>query len=191
MVPDDPSGPGDLVVVTGPSHAGKSTLIRELEARTLRPAATVAIDEVIAEVQLPEVDLWSHGLPLAYGAAATRAEQLLARGELVFYESTFTYVPPPPRPPELHRDQLERLLRISSRLGAGTLVLQLVANLDDVSDRQRASGRLSTRIVREVWRQHTGTQLQAPVFLRLDTSQHPAADLADLLVERFSFLVRR
>lgn len=188
MAADEPSAPGDLVIVTGSSHAGKSTLIRELRVRIDRPTATVSIDETIARGNLPEADLWDQGLPLAYAVAVTEAEKLLARGMLVFFESTFTYIPPQPRPPEFHDAQLRRVVEVSERLGGNTAVLQLVATREDVSDRLRASGRLPATIVLETWRLHTERSLEAPTFLRLDSSQHSAAGLADLTIERLGFL---
>jgi chloramphenicol 3-O-phosphotransferase len=188
MAANEPSAPGDLVIVTGSSHAGKSTLIRELLARIDRPAATVSIDETIAGIDLPEPDLWDQGLPSAYTVAAGEAEELLMQGALVFFESTFTYIPPQPRRPEFHETQLRRLVDASERLGGNTAVLQLVATREDLIARLQASGRLPAAIVLETWRIHAQASFPAPKFLRLDSSQHSAGVLADLTLRSLSFL---
>jgi chloramphenicol 3-O-phosphotransferase len=177
---------GELVIVTGSSHAGKTTLIRELEARFVRPTGVVAIDEVIESVDLPPEDLWEYGLDLAYRAAGDRTRELLEQGMLVIYESTFTYIPPGSRPPEFHAEQLERLLALAARLKASVLVVQLTATLEDVSERQRQTRRLTSEIVQETWHRHAAEPIEAPDFLEVDTSTLSPSEIADRVSARLS-----
>jgi chloramphenicol 3-O-phosphotransferase len=177
---------GELVIVTGSSHAGKTTLIRELQSHLSRPAAVVAIDEVIESVDLPPEDLWRQGLALAYRAAADRTRELLELGSFVFYESTFTYIPPGEGPPEFHAEQLECLLQLAARLGSRVLVVRLTATLEDVSERQRQTRRLSNEIVRETWHRHAAEPIQAPELLEIDTSPLSPAEIADRVSVRLS-----
>lgn len=174
---------GELVLVTGPSHAGKSTLIDELLGRVDPPVYVVSIDEVIGASELPTEELqWERGLDAAYDAAAERTSELLAGGGLVFYESTFTYVPPDSRPAQLHPDQLHRLLEIADERDANALVVQLTASLEVVQSRRERTNRLTDRIVAEAWRMHAGAALQATRLLRLDTSELSAEQAASLVL---------
>jgi predicted kinase len=175
---------GELVVVTGPSHVGKSTLIRELLELIDRPAAIVSIDEVIEASDLPPELRWERGLEAAYDAAAALTGEALARGCLVLYESTFTYVPPDPRPAQLHLEQLQRLLKVAEEHDADGLVVYLTASLAAVGRRQEQTTRLTGRIVAEAWRMHAAGTLEAARLLRLDTSQLSARESATLVLGR-------
>jgi predicted kinase len=175
-----PVGPaGALVVVTGPSHAGKSTLIGELRSRLDRPAATVAIDELMERSSLPLELRWEHGLTDTYDAAARQSIDLLTSGLVVFYESTFTYIPPDERPPQFHLDQLHRLLGLAREAGAAQLVVQLTTTSSELERRRSGTQRLDSVIVAETWRQHSSARLQVESLLRLDTSRLSAAEAAD------------
>jgi predicted kinase len=173
---------GELVVVTGPSHTGKSTLIHELVGQLDRPSDIVSIDEVIGASKLPPELRWERGLHAAYDAAAERTSKLLASRGLVFYESTFTYVPPDSRPAQLHPEQLHRLLEIAAEHDADALVVQLTAPLEVVKSRQERTTRLTDRIVTEAWRMHAGTTLEVMRLLPLDTSELSAQEAAALVL---------
>jgi predicted kinase len=179
--------PGRLVIVTGPSHAGKSTLIRELLRRAGGMGAVVSIDEEIEKFQLPDAERWERALPAAYEAAAERSRRLLRQGSLVFFESTFTYVPQE-RPPEFHLKQLQRLLEVAAEVDAEVAVLQLQTSREGVLARQRQTGRLTPRIVEETWRRHASEAIETSLLLCLDTSRLSAAEAADRATAHFAFL---
>jgi predicted kinase len=170
---------GELVIVTGSSHVGKSTLIRELLARSERAAAHVSIDATIEVIEIEEVDRWEHGLHIAYEEAAGEAGDRLARGEVVFFESTFTYVPPDSRPAQFHLHELERLVDLAEGLGAGVTLVHLFAGLDDVAARRAESGRLTEEIIRTTWHQHADRNLARPAVLQINTSQLSIGQVAD------------
>jgi len=176
---DSEGARGELVIVTGSSHVGKSTLIRGLQSRADRPAAHVSIDEAIEGLDLEVEDRWEHGLHLAYEKAAAEAGELLGRGELVLFESTFTYVPPDNRPAQFHLHELERLIDLAAGLGTRVVVVHLFASLDDVAARRVETGRLTEEIVRITWQQHAGRRLSHPELLQIDTSQLSPTEVVD------------
>lgn len=173
----------ELVVVTGSSHAGKSTLIEKLLGRSGAPAAAVSIDEVIETVDLPPEELWEQGLADAYEAAAVRTAELLAAGSRVLYESTFTYVPPDQRPTEFHHGELLRLAEVAARAGARFLVVQLMASTEDVALRRQQSGRLDGEIVAETRRQHVRVDLGVHDLLKLDTTRLSPDEAAEMVMQ--------
>lgn len=175
---------GELVVVTGPSHVGKSTLISALVELINRPAEIVSIDEVIEASDLPPELRWERGLEAAYDAAAAQTSEALAGNCLVLYESTFTYVPPDSRPAQLHPEQLQRLLNVAEEHDSDALVVYLTASLDAVERRQEQTARLTGRIVSEAWRMHAEAALEATRWLRLDTSKISAQEAATVVLSR-------
>jgi predicted kinase len=172
---------GELLIVTGSSHTGKSTLIRGLLARATRPAAQVSIDDVIERLDFDSEDRWEHGLHLAYDQAASTTARLLAEEMLVLFESTFTYIPPDGRPGQFHLHELERLLAVASDVGAGRVVVRLVASTKDVAARRDTSGRLSEDIVLKTWQQHEKQALAGIRTITIDTSEVSSGEAIDRL----------
>jgi len=173
--------PGELIIVTGSSHVGKSTLIGELRSRCKRDTAEVSIDETIERLEVEEEgdDRWEHGLHLAYEKAAAEVGGQVARGKVVFFESTFTYVPPDSRPSQFHLHELERLVDLALDLGASVALIHLFAGLDDVTQRRVESGRLTENIVRTTWGQHADIEFARPDALRIDTSGLSPTEVAN------------
>lgn len=173
--------PGELIIVTGSSHAGKSTLIGELRSRCERETSVVSIDETIEQLEIEEEgdDRWEHGLHLAYEKAAAEVWNQVSRGKIVFFESTFTYVPPDKRPSEFHLHELERLVDLALNLGVNVTLIHLFAGLDDVTRRRDESGRLTENIVRTTWRHHAEREFARPDVLRVDTSELSSTEAAD------------
>lgn len=167
--------------MTGSSHAGKSTLIRELQERATLPTHYVSIDETIEEIDLPANELWERGLPAAYSRAIETAAALLHDGALVLFESTFTYVPPDNRPGQFHREEIERLLEVADREDADVLIVHLRASVDDLVERRNASQRLNMEILIETFMLHADHTLPAEKTIFLDTSRHAVKEAADLI----------
>ena len=176
-------GRGQIVVVTGSSHSGKSSLIRELMSRYPGHTAHVAIDEVIEQIEIEQDDRWEHGLDLAYEEASSRAKALAEEGALVFFESTFTYVPPDDRPPELHISVLDRLFKFAEEAQVDIVLVQLTTDLNEVLRRRNQSDRLAEHIVRTIWHQHAAGRLSAPRLLSVDTTRLSTAEAADELCD--------
>ena len=79
----------DLVVVTGPPGAGKSTVARML-ADMFEPSALVAGDEFFAMIDRGYIDPWTREAhdqnEIVVGAAAAAAGRLVAGGYTVIYD---------------------------------------------------------------------------------------------------------
>jgi predicted ABC-type ATPase len=80
---------GELVVVTGPPGAGKSTVARAV-AQRFEPSALVVGDHFFAFVERGYVDPWTeaahHQNEVVVGAAAAAAGRLVAGGYTVVYD---------------------------------------------------------------------------------------------------------
>jgi hypothetical protein len=139
--------------VTGPSHAGKSAGIAQARRALASHSAFIAIDDIIASLDLGEDDLWEDGLPAAYDVAVASAAALLRRDFVVFVESTFTFVPPG-KSPAIHPEQLGRLIDAAKAANAPWLVVRLTSRSDVLLRRREATGRLDPSVVRGTWRLH-------------------------------------
>jgi chloramphenicol 3-O-phosphotransferase len=173
---------GRLVVVTGPSHAGKTTTIEAVRRELSVPSAVIAIDDIIASLDLGSGELWKDGLPVAYDVAAAAAAELLRHRFVVFLESTFTYIPgTDDDEPQLHREQLERLLQIARVAAVPSVVVGIGADLRILQDRHAATGRLDSRVIERIWTLHRGATL-AETTVVVDTTAVPPREAAALVL---------
>lgn len=155
---------GALLILTGPSHAGKTTAARSAMRSLGVPSAHVAIDEIIAWLDLAADELWEHGLPAAYDVAAEATDALLRRDFVVLLESTFTFIPDDDRPAQFHDDQLARFVRIGRDREAPVTVVRFGADLDELLRRQAGTGRLHRGVVEGTWGQHSASiELDVPI----------------------------
>lgn len=156
-----------LIVLTGPSHGGKSSVARGLVQALDGPKAWVAIDPIVETLALVPRDRWAEawevGLPVAYDVAEASVSILLEREITVMLESTLTFIPIDGRPPEFHADRLERFLALAARLGAEAHVFRVTAALDELVRRRALTGRLTDGVVEGTWRQHGGTPIDGAV----------------------------
>ncbi|MDQ5807551.1 MAG: ATP-binding protein [Actinomycetota bacterium] len=167
-------------MLTGPSHAGKTTTGWEIARRVPAPVAMLAIDDIVARFDLSPEDPWEHGLPAAYDVAVASADALLRRGFLVLVESTFTYIPPDERPGQFQRGELLRLAATAAAADARCLVVRLVAPLRELERRRMVTGRITPEIVEGTWQQHHRAERLPswPITIRTDgTSPAEAAEL--------------
>ncbi len=146
--------------------------------------AVIAIDDIIASLDLGEADLWEDGLPAAYDVAVAGATALLRRDFVVFVESTFTFVPSDDRPPVTHPEQLRRLVNAAEAVTASWIVVRLTTEADELARRREATGRIDPAVVRWTSTLHGDWVLGAGSH-ELDTStvsHEEAAALLDALL---------
>jgi chloramphenicol 3-O-phosphotransferase len=144
---------GHLLVVTGPSHSGKTALIRELRGLLRPPTARLGVDDVVETLEFgPASDKWREGIPVAYDVVAASAAELLSHGFLVMLESTFTYVPWEGTNGSFHADQLERLKAIAREAGAGFALVRLDVPVAELLRRRDQTGRLSPAVIEGIAR---------------------------------------
>jgi chloramphenicol 3-O-phosphotransferase len=180
------SGVGDaipargLLVVTGGSHTGKTTIAKEVVTSVAPPAAYLAVDDVLERTLLQPPGLRWAQIPLAYELLGSELEILLERRWFVVLESTFTFVPPEGNP-QFHSEVLAHLEGKARRLDAPVRVVQLMAPEDIVLSRARRSGRLDDKIVSATTQLHRTAKLPGS-SLTIDTSRlGPTQSVAAIL----------
>lgn len=175
---------GVLIIVTGPSHSGKSSAIRRVMRLVEWPSAWVAIDEIIGRLSVGRDSVWPAALPGAYDVAAAESGALLRRGFTVFVESTFTFVPPGGTVIERHPEQLERLLDVARRCDSPAAVIRFHSSEEELLGRRERTGRLDPDVVSGTARAHAGFDLADA--LDVDTS----ALARDQVAEQLAAFVR-
>jgi hypothetical protein len=169
------TAPG-LLVLTGASHTGKTSVAKELLRLAPPPIAYLSVDEILSTVLIgPPGDPWTQ-IPLAYELLHTQAKILLDRGWLVVFESTFTYVPTD-GDPEFHSFELEQLVGIAEGSKIPWVIVQLSTDADELSSRAESSGRLASNVVLRTSALHDAAILPGPT-LRLDSSAKRPPELA-------------
>jgi autotransporter-associated beta strand protein len=135
-----------LLILTGASHTGKTTVASGVLKAVPPPAAFLSVDEVLQRTlrRVPG-EIWS-GIPLAYELIGAQLGILLDRGWFVVVESTFTYVPAR-GDGEFHSEALESLLAEAGSRDAPVLLVQLTAPENVVLERAEQTGRLDPSIV--------------------------------------------
>jgi hypothetical protein len=176
------SFPSGLLVLTGASHTGKSSVARALLDLVPPPAAYVEVDRVIQGTLVrPPGDPWRE-IPLAYELLFPQVEILLRRRWLVVFESTFTFVPGRGEP-ELHLDQLESFLDMAERLAVRSQVVQLLPDRETVSRRAAETGRLDTNVVSTTLDLHEAADLPAST-LKISPGTSSPEELAGRILGR-------
>jgi chloramphenicol 3-O-phosphotransferase len=175
------SAPGlGLVIVTGASHTGKSSIIEALLPIVQAPVAVLGVDIVLREtlVKIPG-DPWEE-IPLAYDLIQAQVKRLLDDDWLVIVESTFTFVPAVGEP-EFHDRVLARLLATARNTKRWALVVQAWAPDAVILQRASDGGRLVPVIVTQTARLHAAADMP-PGTIRLDTSSAAPDELAKTLL---------
>lgn len=135
-----------LLILTGASHTGKTTVAEELLRAIPPPAAFLSVDDVLHRVLRRVSDEpWSN-IPLAYELLGAELGILLDGGWFVIVESTFTYVPAEGNG-QFHSEALGGLLAEAGSREVPAFVAQLTAPGDVVLERARQTGRLDPSIV--------------------------------------------
>lgn len=164
-----------LLILTGASHTGKTTVARAILDETSPPAAFLSVDETLERtLWRPPGDIWSN-IPLAYEIIQAEARVLLGQRWFVVVESTFTYVDATGAG-EFHDLAVERLAGEATRIGALVTIVQLRTPLETALARARSSGRLDASIVAETVALHQSPRLPlAPKVIETDQLDPAAA----------------
>jgi hypothetical protein len=153
-----PEGTGGLIVLTGASHTGKSSVAKAITSAAVPPVARLGIDLVLDHTLVRSAgDRWEN-IPLAYELSRAQFRPLLRRGWTVIFESTFTYVPPDGEP-QFHTGEIERTLAAAREESAAALLVQLSVDGDEAARRAAVTGRLDPTIVRATIALHEGVSL--------------------------------
>jgi len=170
-----------LLVLTGASHTGKTSVAREVLRLASPPAALLSVDEALHTVLVrPPGDLWAQ-IPLAYELLRLQAEALLDHGWLVVFESTFTYVPASGIA-EFHGEELSRLIKVAEDQEVPWAVTQLRTSQEELDSRAAGTNRLPAGVVVQTAELHDVAALPETT-LRLDSSADPPPKLARRLLE--------
>jgi chloramphenicol 3-O-phosphotransferase len=170
-----------LLIITGASHTGKSTIADEVLRAVSSPSASLSVDETLRALRRPEGEIWVD-IPLAYRLIAAELNVLLDEGWFVVVESTFTYVSPEGEG-SFHDIAIQALLSEARRHGAPTLLAQLTAPRDTILERARQTGRLDPSVVRETVALHAAAELPAQT-LALDTTTTGVEGTARAILDR-------
>lgn len=169
-----------LLILTGASHTGKTTVAKAILEMSPAPAAYLGVDDVLeSTITKPGGSVWAE-IPLAYALLEPQVATLLSRGWLVVLESTFTYVPGDAEP-QFHSAELKRMIEIAESQRAPWLLVQLTVADDVAGDRAERGGRLSREIVERTHALHRSAALPEGVR-RLDTGRRNAEDLARIVL---------
>lgn len=169
-----------LLVITGASHTGKTSVAEALLGRVPPPAAYLSVDTILQiTLTQPPGSVWGQ-IPLAYELMRLQAKALIGKGWLVVAESTFTYVPTTGTP-QLHLDELRRLVLSAEDQRVSSTVVQLSAPAEQLAERARKTGRLAPDIVAKTARLHEATNLLDGT-LRLDSGAQTAEGLASQIL---------
>lgn len=165
-----------LVIVTGASHTGKTSVSRALLPLLDAPAARLSVDDTLDHVLVrPTANPWKE-IPLAYDLLETQTDILLGRGWTVVLESTFTYVPEQD-PPEFHHHAIRDIVATAERRGVRHLITHLTLDSADAMRRAENTGRLPPEIVAQTVALHEVAAMPAP-SIQLSTQHASPEELA-------------
>lgn len=175
-----------LIIITGPSHSGKTSLARALRREVLPEPALVELDNLLENVLFASAATLPVWLPLAHEVGRSMVESILRSQRSVIFESTFTLVDGPDV--RLYDDVLQRLIETASSLKARIVVVHLSLRRETALARQRMTGRLSQDIVARIWQAHDrsaggglGCASSASVLLVEAEGDLPTSELLSLV----------
>lgn len=169
-----------LLILTGASHTGKTTVAQAVLDLAGAPAAFLSVDDILANtIARPPESIWAQ-IPLAYELLSPQVEKLLDRSWFVVVESTFTYVPETGEP-EFHAEALQRLIDMAARQDIPWLLVQLVTGGDVARARADLTGRLHPDIVDRTAELHEAASLPEAT-LRLHPVGETPVELAGLVL---------
>jgi chloramphenicol 3-O-phosphotransferase len=173
-----------LLILTGASHTGKTSVARAILDLAPQPVALLGVDRVIQDtLARPSGNPWRE-IPLAYELLRPQVEILLGRGWFVLLESTFTFIPDD-GDPEMHLDQLRLLLKAAYQLSAPAMVVQLAPDRQTTIDRAVRTGRLPPGLVTKTLDLHEKAELPTGT-LKFETAESSPEELAREILVRIS-----
>ncbi len=171
-----------LLVLTGASHSGKSSVSAAIAEISPDPVAQLSVDTMLEQTIRPSrTDRWEE-IPLAYDLIEAQLPILLGRKWPVIVESTFTYVTADGAG-ALHPKRLAGVVEIATCQGVPWLVCQLQADAEVLAARARETGRTTPEIVAETARIHFNVALPVPAR-RLRSDQLPPDEIAKDLISQ-------
>lgn len=177
--------PPMLLVVIGPSHAGKTSLAKELHSYfSSRVSPVIDIDEVLLQIAGTPASLDDPGpwIKSGYDRCEQAALEALRMGMSAIITATFTYIPPEPAPGMWLDRTWAHLLGMTSKEDVSTAVIRLTAPLQVLLDRQRRTGRLTPAIVEAIYHVYERIPV-APGEVNFSESADALNFLMELLAE--------
>ena len=171
-----------LLIVTGASHTGKTSVIRSLLPELQPPVALLGVDQTLDHTLVkPFGEQWAQ-IPLAYRLIQSQLGPLLDSKWLVVVESTFTYVPAD-GPGTFHGDVLETMVEAADDRGADSAVCQLETTVEVAVHRSRGDGRLDPTVVEETNRLHRAAAM--PRLTRVIAAENRTVEEVAAAVKRY------
>jgi hypothetical protein len=170
------------LILTGPSHSGKTEVAKAILETSLPATAFLSVDDIVERVLIrASGDVWGQA-PLAYELLCSQLRILLEHGWFVLIESTFTYVPLE-GDPEFHAEALSRLVAEAATRNAPAWIGQLTAPSDVILARAERTDRLSLDIVEGTIALHKSVEFPlAPLVI--DTSRLDPARAAEAILDQ-------
>lgn len=164
-----------LVIITGPSHVGKTTAVKELLGYLPIRTAVLALDTVLRAFRT-DPNHPDTVLDTAYDLLVGMVCLLLERGFVVVVESTFTLVRATGEV-EMYTDRLEQLRAVAGEHSLSASSVALMTDWATVQHRADRLQRLDRGIVQAIWRAHADTPLPGCAYLDV-RNVSPAATAA-------------
>lgn len=141
-------GVSRLVVITGASHVGKSTLAKRL-SEALPGLSVHEFDDLLDDSV--DSDFPEEGIEATFTALRRNVKaDLLARRGIVIAVTTFTIVPRRKSGRYLY-SELESLVEIAREVGAKVEIFRLVVSLSQIIKRGTKTKRLPISVILRVW----------------------------------------
>lgn len=169
-------GQAVLIILTGPSHSGKSTVAKAL-TRRIASLAVVKYDQFFFETlgalhnKEPGIDDFA----IAYDLMLSTVRRLIARRRPTVLESTFTRVTRL-NETSIHEIEFADALAIEP----GAQAFQLFTSWNEIERRSKETNRLSEWVVRGTWEAHAKPWANC---VRLDGSDDASSLANDILVK--------
>lgn len=185
-----PGSPGrGLLVVTGASHTGKSSVIQALVPNLDPPVAILGVDDLLRGTLVrPEGDPWGE-IPLAYELIEVQVCALLQRDWLVIVESTFTYVSPAGEG-AFHENVLSQIVGLAERHRAPWSLCKVETTLELALSRGSQTKRLPAEIIAATAHLHEKLELPAET-VKLSTAEQTPEEAARALAKHLSASLRQ
>jgi predicted kinase len=145
MSPGIADPPKSVILLTGPSHAGKTTLARQIETTYQGVSAVVSLDSFLPHIEYPDEQVVRAAYDKMFRQIAGSNEQVL------IIEATFTLVDKT-QTCIVFDDLYGELLRLARAVGRIVVGSFVTVSLEEAVTRAVHSRRLPTNLVACIWR---------------------------------------